>query len=44
MTLKEKELDEKMIALINEIEEYIFSNSDWAYYFLNPIESDIVKR
>lgn len=37
MTLKEKELEEKMIAIIDEIEDYIYSNSDWVYYFLNPI-------
>ena len=37
MTLKEKELEEKMFAIIDEIEDYIYSNSDWVYYFLNPI-------
>ena len=37
MTTKEKELEEKIVALIDEIEEYISSNSDWVYYFLNPI-------
>ena len=37
MTLKEKELDEKMIALFSEIEDYISSNPDWVYYFLNPL-------
>lgn len=37
MTLKEKDLEEKMIALIEEIEDYISSNSDWVYYFLNPL-------
>ena len=37
MTLKEKELDEKMIALFSEIEDYISFNPDWAYYFLNPL-------
>lgn len=38
MTLKEKELKEKVTTLIDEIEDYISSNSDWVYYFMNPFE------
>lgn len=37
MILKEKELEEKMTTIIDEIEDYISSNSDWVYYFLNPL-------
>lgn len=35
----EENLTKKIGDLINEVEEYIASNPDWVYYFLNPLGS-----
>lgn len=37
MTNKESNLISKCKEINNEIEEYIASNNDWVYYFLNPL-------
>lgn len=33
----EENLTKKIADLFNEVEEYIASNPDWVYYFLNPL-------
>ena len=33
----EENLTKKIGDLFNEVEEYIASNPDWVYYFLNPL-------
>ena len=37
MIQMEENLAKKIGDLINEVEEYIASNPDWVYYFLNPL-------
>lgn len=37
MTQKEKDLMTRSIELVSDITEYINSNPDWIYYFLNPL-------
>ena len=37
MTQMEEKLAKKIGDLFNEVEEYIASNPDWVYYFLNPL-------
>lgn len=37
MTQMEENLTKKIGDLFNEVEEYIASNPDWVYYFLDPL-------